>query len=531
MAQNDLRTYRRRGVTRESGYHTCEETTGGECRIMHAERYVCDSDSVSFIFSRSTLELGELFEKGMSIIAFGGYVCSATKAIISLDMSYSYEGQGYAFGEEWKDTIEGCNWSNIGAHVEQIINKDSQIIDAIVKLTISSQAGNTLDFISFDFDVVSKDEFLDTSCAVSFYQKTYMHVPYLYYLRSDLPFNWYLKSEQEFVEGKRVVLKSCNRCGRYLPINIEDELKTLSFSLHCKKRAPCVHSTFRAYEIQNRSALKASDLEGLRIDGNKAISYYGHQLECKACKKFFVNAPLNPQRNAQQFKEDGLRRRAIEVLINTLLERNLVHFEFERRTRKEFSRYIWEKFDRRCFKCGPDSDPIALGDMALDHTMPLAYLYRLDETATCLCSSHNSQKSDHFPVDYNSEDELIRLSIITGLSLEQLNKKEVSKTVLDLLVKNMVWFYDNFLMNLDYQKKRDGIRTSDKINDSLKRIIAGRVDLAEQYRKLTGHYPTSITIQGARKQTEYMYDYRPSEQLQVAESIVENNVNNREYKK
>ena len=27
----DLRTYRRRVVTRESGYHTCEETTGGEC--------------------------------------------------------------------------------------------------------------------------------------------------------------------------------------------------------------------------------------------------------------------------------------------------------------------------------------------------------------------------------------------------------------------------------------------------------------------------------------------------------------------
>lgn len=81
-----------------------------------------------------------------------------------------------------------------------------------------------------------------------------------------------------------MVLKSCNRCGRYLPINIDDELKTLSFSLHCKKRAPCVHSTFRAYEIQNRSELKDNDLFGLNIEDNKVISYYGHQLECKACK-------------------------------------------------------------------------------------------------------------------------------------------------------------------------------------------------------------------------------------------------------
>lgn len=514
MAQKNLRTYRRRGATRESGYHTCEETTGGECRILHAERYVCDSNTVTFRFSRSSLELVELFEKGISIIAFGGYIFSKYKAVVSLNMSYCYEGQGYAYGEEWEKVIEGDSWTNIGAHVEQIIDRDSRILDVIVDMRITSQKGNTLDFVSFDFDVISKDEFIDTSCAESFYQKTYMHIPYLYYLRSDLPIDWYLTSGQEFIEGKRVVLKSCNRCGRYLPINIDDELKTLSFSLHCKKRAPCIHSTFRAYEIQNRSDLNKSDLSGLKIEGNKVVSYYGHQLECKACKKFFVNAPLNPQRNAQQFKEDGLRRRALEVLVNTLLDRNLVHFEFERRTKKEFSKYIWEKFDKRCFKCGPDSEPIALGDMALDHTMPLAYLYRLDETATCLCSSHNSQKSDHFPVDYYSEEELVRLSKVTGLSVETLHKKEINQQVLDLLIKNVVWFYDDFLMEPDYQKVRDGIRTSDKINDSLKRVIAGKVDLAELYKKQVGHYPASISLHGI---ADYRFGYESTEQLKVAE--------------
>lgn len=494
MAQKDLRTYHRREVTRESGYHTCDETTGSECLILHAKRYVCESDTITFVFSRSSVDIVELFEKGITIIAFGGYIHSSKKATVSLNLSYSYEGDGYAFGKDWKQTIEANNWSNIGIHAEQLINKDSKIIDVVVKMTISSQQCNILDFISFDLDVVSRDEFQDTSCAKSFYQKTNMHIPYLYYLRSDLPIDWYLTSGQKFIEGKRILAKSCNRCGRYLPINIDDELKTLSFSLHCKKRPPCVHSTFKAYKIQNQTDLKAKDLKGLKIENGKVISYYGHQLECKACKKFFVNAPLNPQRSPQQFKEDGLRRRAIEVLVNSLLDRNLIHFEFEHRTKKEFSRYIWEKFDKRCFKCGPDSNPISLGDMALDHTMPLAYLYRLDETATCLCSSHNSQKRDHFPVDYYNEDELVRLSKITGLSLAQLHKKEVNQQVLDLLVENIVWFYDVFLMQLDYQKVRDGIRTSDKINDSLKRIIAGKVDLAEIYRKKTGHYPFSVTI-------------------------------------
>ena len=351
-----------------------------------------------------------------------------------------------------------------------------------------------MDFISFDLDTVSKDDFRDTSCTKSFYQKTNMHIPYLYYLRSDLSINEYLTSGQEFAKGKRIVLKSCNRCGRYLPINIDNEQNTLSFSLHCKKRTPCTHPTFRAYKIQNRSDLKTKDLKRLIIEDGKVVSHYGHQLECKACKKFFVNAPLNPQRSPQQLKEDGLRRRALEVLINTLLDRNLIHFEFEHRTKKEFSHYIWKKFGKRCFKCGPDSAPIALTDMALDHTMPLAYLYRLDETATCLCSSHNSQKSDHFPVDYYTEEELVRLSKITGLSLTQLHKKEVNQKVLNLLIENVVWFYDVFLMNPEYQKVRDGIRTADKINDSLKRIIAGQVDLAEKYRKETGHYPRSVTI-------------------------------------
>lgn len=230
------------------------------------------------------------------------------------------------------------------------------------------------------------------------------------------------------------------------------------------------------------------------IKGDKLISYYGHQLECKACKKFFVNAPLNPQRNAQQFKEDGLRRRALEILVNKLLDRNLVHFEFERKTKKEFSEYIWKKFGKKCFKCGPSSKEISLDDMALDHTMPLAYLYRLDETATCLCSSHNSQKSDHFPVDFYSENELLKLSEITGLDYKTLHSKTVNKDVLKLLIENVVWFYDEFLMDPEYQKERDGIKTADKINDSLKRVIGSEFDLVERYKSITGHYPESVTI-------------------------------------
>ena len=56
-------------------------------------------------------------------------------------MSYCYEGQGYAYGEEWEKVIEGDSWTNIGAHVEQIIDRDSRILDVIVDMRITSQKG------------------------------------------------------------------------------------------------------------------------------------------------------------------------------------------------------------------------------------------------------------------------------------------------------------------------------------------------------------------------------------------------------
>ena len=491
MAQQDFRTYRRRSVTRESGYHTCAETTGGECILKYTEKIIQPSNKMALSFQRKDLEVVELFDKGICIIAFGGYMFSKNAIDISIDLVCCYEGNTIALSNVCTKKIMANTWENIGCHYELPINKSNHIDFVKVRLTINGLYENEIDFISFDFGIIDKNEFLNTDLATSFYQKTSLHIPYIYYLETQKSITEYMEYPQNISSGFLVVLKSCNRCGRFLPINYFDEKKTLSFSLHCKKKAPCQHSTFRAYKILNYDDFTADELKEFNIENKSVVSYFGHQLECKACKKFFVNAPLNPQRNAQQFKEDGLRRRAIEILINELLETNLIHFEYEKKTKKQFSEYIWKKFNKKCFKCGKD---ITLNEMALDHTMPLAYLYRLDESATCLCSSHNSQKSDHFPVDYYSEEELIQLSKITGLSLEILHGHSINRVVLNLLIGNVVWYFDEFLMRQDYQKIRDGIRTSDKINDSLKRVINGEVDLAEEYKKIKGEYPHSVTI-------------------------------------
>jgi len=515
MKQQDLRTYQRRGVTRQSGFHTCEETTGGECLVKRAQAYRTQDPTTSFVFRTNNIELVELFDSGNGLLVFGGYIYTNKPIRISFKMTYRIGKHHFEHQREFTEPMDINGWTNIGFHKEVKIEYESDIESpitvyfVIVEMLVTCDPDTILEFISFDVGAITKPEFIGDALKVSFNQKTTMHIPYLYYLDGDKPLEATLLYAGKALksgttlddasispsialkQGRIVVLKSCNRCGRFLPINISNELNTLSYSLHCKKRAPCVHSTFRAYTIQNASELNDDDKNELKIENGKVVTYYGHQLECKACKKFFVNAPLNPQRNPQQFKEDGLRRRAIEVLVNNLLERNLVHFEFESRTKKEFSEYIWNKFDCKCFKCGKE---LPLDEMHLDHTMPLAYLYRLDETATCLCGTHNAQKSDHFPVEYYTSDELVKLSKITGLPMDLLTYQGINQTVLNLLIDKIVWFYDSFLMETDYQKIRDGILTADKINDSLKRVISGKADLAEEYRRCTGRYPSSVTI-------------------------------------
>lgn len=299
--------------------------------------------------------------------------------------------------------------------------------------------------------------------------------------------------------GIPVVLKGCNRCSRYLPINIENEAVTAAYVLHCKKRAPCTHSNFCRYRIDNYNELSVETIDyfkALKVydfrEGQHMIkSYYGHQLECKACKKYFVNAKLNPMRDTQQHREDSLRRRAIETLVDNLLDEDFIHFSYRKKHKKEFTDYIWKKFDCRCFKC---QRKISKSEMALDHTMPLAYLYRLDETATCLCATHNSAKSDRFPVEYYSEEELKRLSKITGLSMDTLHSTGANQEVVRSLQENVVWFFDDFLSLPEHQKVHDDKLEADKIYAAIVRVIDKNINLIDDYYKIKHCYPSTITI-------------------------------------
>lgn len=195
-------------------------------------------------------------------------------------------------------------------------------------------------------------------------------------------------------DGVPIKLKKCSYCGRLLPVDPR-RLGVLAFHKHNAKKT-------------------------------------NHQNECRSCKKWRINDSFNPLRTTDQLHESSVITRERKLFLR---EPEILQ-AIKDRTGAGLKSQIWERFDRKCFRCGT---PVALDDFQLDHTRPLAYLWPIDEHATCLCSNCNNEKKEKFPVDFYTPTQLKRLSDLTGLPLPELSKKELNgrelKRILDDLPK------------------------------------------------------------------------------------------------
>ena len=271
-----------------------------------------------------------------------------------------------------------------------------------------------------------------------------------------------------------LTVKSCNRCGRFLPINFPSERNHLSFTNHCvaDHRRPCKHASFgRLKNVDNRAEI-------LQLD-------YGFQLECRFCKKFEVNAAHNPQRSSAQMKEDGARRRAFELLLAELYE-GTPQLRYRHEHNSELADDVWNRFHHACFNCNAPLK--SARHMNLDHTRPLAFLWPLDGTATALCKSCNGLKRDRSPQDFYTVEALARLSQITGIPLEDLQHDRPNEAALDLLLERLDWFFDDFLSRDEMTKERDGKITGELVVKALQRVLARSpryrdVDLQADYER------------------------------------------------
>jgi 5-methylcytosine-specific restriction endonuclease McrA len=490
-----------------------EETTGGECKIKRSARWNPQSTVSSLIFHEDGSEVPELFRDGSGIVCFAGYLTVPTETTFKVAASAELEDGVYEKSDTF--TAEAGEWSPFGIHIDiPLTDVEEFFADLEAELSVVSEATpEWVDVFGLNLSSIEWEDFIDnieyedgSTIQTKFGQRTSITVPYLYYLNQEdplpsIPSNVDVES---FDEGQHTFLKSCNRCARYLPTEYvpEKERNLTSFGNHCVSRAPCNHSAFGSQTVIEEE----SDLDDLPEDLSDKLTrdggdlvvdlHYGYQLECKACKKFYVNAALNPMRNSTQHREDALRRRAIEVLVRKLLDENWIYHSFRQERDKEFDKHIWERFSKECFKCGKDIK--SPSEMDLDHTMPLAALWPLDEHATCLCSDCNSKKSDQYPIDFYTDDELQALSEVTGLEMETLQSRSINREAVEALQNRIVWFFDEFLSAEDYQKDRNGKIVADLIVRAIQDRIDEselQVDLVGEYQSRTGSNPESISLE------------------------------------
>ena len=196
--------------------------------------------------------------------------------------------------------------------------------------------------------------------------------------------------------GSSITVKKCSYCGRFLPLD-PARLGALSFHKHNDKKT-------------------------------------NHQNECRACKKWRINDSFNPKRTTDQLHESSVITRERKLFLR---EPKRLQDIKDRTGGSGLKSQVWERFGRKCFYCGRE---IELAEVQLDHTRPLAYLWPIDEHATCLCAEHNNQKKDKFPCDFYNEHQLHDLASIIGLPYDVLVKKEVNQEELARILADLPGF-------------------------------------------------------------------------------------------
>lgn len=287
----------------------------------------------------------------------------------------------------------GTNWTRVGFAVERSLDAGEQ-----VALIIEWEGAEWIDVWGLDANTVVLPQNGPVIEDVSFFNSSHI-VPEILYLDHDnaieMDIDAHASTRFQMDAGNLIHVKKCSYCQRHLPLD-PMVLGALSFHKHNAKK------TF-------------------------------HQNECRACKKWRINDTFNPRRTPDQLHESSVITRERKILLR---EPEILQ-EIKQRTGAGLRSQVWNRFNRACFVC---KAPVELNEFQLDHTRPLAYLWPIDEYATCLCAEHNNLKKDRFPIDFYTSRQLVELSHITGLSLQELSKKSINESELQRIINNIEVF-------------------------------------------------------------------------------------------
>lgn len=473
-----FKTPKRRETKNITGFKVGGDLTGRECKILKSNQIVVQRELKQSI-TLSVEGATQLFQSDLAIFAIGGYFYSNDDFHITFEISYN--------GKTIKNEryTESKNFIKMGLDFSMPFSSIDRNDNISATISIKSKSEIILNYLLFDSNFIDYDYFQKNDVSAQYNNsKKWICYPEQFYGNGSFEF-------EGSQEGIPFVLKSCNRCNRYLPINPFDEKQQLSFNNH-KRFVKYIVKENEFSREETNIFFKQIDMSYEIVENKEGlveesvISVLGHQLECRACKKFYVNSDLNKKRSSTQRREDGLRRRFFEPLIRELLGIKSIYHTFDKKQHdgKEFDEFIWEKFDKKCFKCEIDLE--SPKKMDLDHTMPLSYLYPLDETATCLCKVCNGEKNDKFPIQFYTNKKLLELAQKTGLNISILQSVYSNQEVVNKIKENLIWLIDEFLAKSQYQKEVEGKKVSDLILKALQKAINASVspfNIEAEYKK------------------------------------------------
>jgi 5-methylcytosine-specific restriction endonuclease McrA len=355
--------------------------------VSDRQSTVLKSDSGGF----SSLTFSGQADRGnVDLIGFGGYIKPSNSCRITVHL----EPDQSSANQSVKPLSE--DWNRFGVAVEASMpcNYTAVIRFEVPQMEVRAW-GIGIGALNLPEKVVQEEPDGDDLSADHL-------APETFYLPTDQPpfsdldgsFQGF-KEERDHPGAALIDVKKCAYCQRYLPLTPESP-GGLAFHKHSSKKTD-------------------------------------HQNECRACKKWRINNELNELRTHDQFHESSTISRERKILLKEpeILE------NIKDRYGQGLKSLVWERFDKRCFNCGTTLD---LGEVELDHTRPLAYLWPIDEHATCLCSQCNNHKGDRFPVDFYNDKQLEELSGIIDLPLSELKVKDINLHQLQRIKRNIEYF-------------------------------------------------------------------------------------------
>ena len=281
----------RRATRQRAGYTASGTKSGSEAKIATASTYQVASQHLVLHLENAEKSLLPQFDTEIGIAAIGGYIKAEAPVLLS------YTLQAVAPGGEVLGSLSGSvpispgSWQRFGNYLSIDIPDGEQAVLLNGKLDFRAAGKPTLGRLSFwavnmdvvtEYDAEDVNENFGENALESFQIKTALYFPEIFYWSEEKPFAIppsKIEGSYRVVAGEQLALKACNRCTRFLPIDIEDERNNLGYSNHCIKQAPCTHNNFSRFNIENWEQIDivSSELRAhIEREGNRYLIL--HQL-------------------------------------------------------------------------------------------------------------------------------------------------------------------------------------------------------------------------------------------------------------